>query len=210
MLFGEELLREVAGDTTRQPTTAFHTVFLVADPSSPVSPSWPAWVKAARRVLVSAGVMQKMMGVQSAGGVTLAAELDLPPPPDLQAWGCGQGRVPPHLTRLLVLDGVQDPGNLGSLARSALGFGFQALYLLPSCCDPWNDKAIRASQGAVLRIPIFRQGSLSHLLQVSSCCRAGPHLKARGVALVLGSEGQGLSKEVMQLFTALDEAAAGA
>ncbi|GFH24704.1 rRNA methyltransferase mitochondrial, partial [Haematococcus lacustris] len=120
-------------------------MFLVADPSSPVSPSWPAWVKAARRVLVSAGVMQKMMGVQSAGSVTLAAELDLPPPPDLQAWGCGQGRAPPHLTRLLVLDG--------------------ALYLLPSCCDPWNDKAIRASQGAVLRIPIFRQGSLSHLLQ---------------------------------------------
>ncbi|KAJ9515553.1 hypothetical protein QJQ45_021632 [Haematococcus lacustris] len=257
MLFGEELLREVAGqlltqpaycdptidpshrathscatscehcylpchhyltgDTTRQPATAFHTVFLVADPSSPVSPSWPAWVKAARRVLVSAGVMQKMMGVQSAGSVTLAAELDLPPPPDLQAWGCGQGRAPPHLTRLLVLDGVQDPGNLGSLARSALGFGFQALYLLPSCCDPWNDKAIRASQGAVLRIPIFRQGSLSHLLQTAQqhslalvaaalpqdCHNAprpfpGPHLKARGVALVLGSEGQGLSKEVMQ------------
>ncbi|KAJ9515428.1 hypothetical protein QJQ45_016418, partial [Haematococcus lacustris] len=217
-LRAEKAYRDEHGDTTRQPTTAFHTVFLVADPSSPVSPSWPAWVKAARRVLVSAGVMQKMMGVQSAGGVTLAAELDLPPPPDLQAWGCGQGRVPPHLTRLLVLDGVQDPGNLGSLARSALGFGFQALYLLPSCCDPWNDKAIRASQGAVLRIPIFRQGSLSHLLQTAQQHNLalvaaalpqdlpsaptpfpGPHLKARGVALVLGSEGQGLSKEVMQL-----------
>ncbi|KXZ52683.1 hypothetical protein GPECTOR_9g729 [Gonium pectorale] len=60
--------------------------------------------------------------------------------------------------RLLVLDGVQDPGNLGTLVRSALAFGWDGLFLLPGCCDPLNDKAVRASRGAVLRLPLAAGG----------------------------------------------------
>lgn len=53
-----------------------------------------------------------------------------------------------------MLDGVQDPGNLGTLVRSAVAFGWHGLVLLPGCCDPHNDKAVRASRGAVLRAPV--------------------------------------------------------
>ncbi|GFR49266.1 hypothetical protein Agub_g11245, partial [Astrephomene gubernaculifera] len=53
---------------------------------------------------------------------------------------------PPPPVRLLVLDGVQDPGNLGTLVRTALAFGWQGVFLLPGCCDPFNDKALRASR----------------------------------------------------------------
>ncbi|PNG99278.1 putative tRNA/rRNA methyltransferase YsgA, partial [Tetrabaena socialis] len=73
-----------------------------------------------------------------------------PPPP------------PTTAVRLLVLDAVQDPGNLGTLVRSALAFGWHGLCLLPGCCDPFNDKAVRASRGAVLRLPIA-YGSLDEL-----------------------------------------------
>ena len=42
---------------------------------------------------------------------------------------------------MLVLDGVQDPGNLGTLMRTALALGWTAVVLLPACCDAFNDKA---------------------------------------------------------------------
>lgn len=48
----------------------------------------------------------------------------------------------------------QDPGNLGTLCRTALALGWQAAVLLPGCCDPFNDKAIRASRGAVFKLPV--------------------------------------------------------
>ncbi|KAF5840722.1 Alpha/beta knot methyltransferase [Dunaliella salina] len=70
------------------------------------------------------------------------------------------------LRRLLALDGVQDPGNLGTLMRSALAFGWDGVYLLQGCCSPFNDKAIKSSRGAVLRIAIG-SGSLPELLQIA-------------------------------------------
>jgi TrmH family RNA methyltransferase len=59
-----------------------------------------------------------------------------------------------QLQRLLVLEGVQDPGNLGTLLRCATAFGWDGVWLLPGCCDPFNDKALRASRGAALRLPL--------------------------------------------------------
>jgi RNA methyltransferase, TrmH family len=63
---------------------------------------------------------------------------------------------------VLVLDGVQDPGNLGTLARSAAAFGCDALVCLPGTVDPWNPKAVRASAGALFRRPVV-QPTLSEL-----------------------------------------------
>lgn len=48
----------------------------------------------------------------------------------------------------------QDAGNLGTLCRSALALGWHAVVLLPGCCDPYNDKAIKASRGAVFKLPL--------------------------------------------------------
>lgn len=53
--------------------------------------------------------------------------------------------------RLLVLDRVQDPGNLGTLLRNAEALGWDALFLM-DCCDPYNDKAIRAARGATFQV----------------------------------------------------------
>lgn len=53
--------------------------------------------------------------------------------------------------RLLVLDRVQDPGNLGTLLRNAEGLGWDAVFLM-GCCDPHNDKAIRAARGSTFQV----------------------------------------------------------
>lgn len=57
---------------------------------------------------------------------------------------------------LLVLDGVQDPGNLGALIRAAAAFGLNGVVTLPGTVDPWNSKAVRSSAGACFSIPIVR------------------------------------------------------
>ena len=105
--------------------------------------------------------------------------------------------------------------------RTALAFGWDGVFLLPGCADPFGDKAVRASRGAVLRLPIGR-GDLADLRAAAgahglSLLAAEPEPPqptssemggspseergSRGVCLVMGSEGQGLSKEVLAVCT---------
>lgn len=56
----------------------------------------------------------------------------------------------------LVLDGLSDPGNVGTLLRSALACGVEAVILMPGSCDVWNPKAIRSAMGATFKIPLRR------------------------------------------------------
>jgi RNA methyltransferase, TrmH family len=105
---------------------------------------------------------------------------------------------------VLVLDAVQDPGNLGTLARTAEALGAAGLVALPGTVDPWNAKSVRAAMGATFRLPVV-QAAWDDL---------EPWLRARGVAvlaadaaggpldppppraaLVLGNEGAGVSPE---------------
>lgn len=59
------------------------------------------------------------------------------------------------LNRVLYLDRVQDPGNVGTLIRSAAAFDLDAVILSAGTALPWNEKVVRASVGAVLRIPVY-------------------------------------------------------
>lgn len=49
---------------------------------------------------------------------------------------------------------LQDPGNVGTLIRTALAFNWEAVFLLTGCCDPFNEKALRASRGGAFRLPL--------------------------------------------------------
>lgn len=55
----------------------------------------------------------------------------------------------------LILDGISDPGNMGTLIRSSLAAGVTAMILLPGCCDIWNPKTVRSAMGASFQIPIL-------------------------------------------------------
>lgn len=97
---------------------------------------------------VSERVMKKVTGLETVPATMIAAEIDLPRPVVYREWETGT------LRRLLTVERCQDPGNLGTLLRSAVSFGWDGVYLLPGCADPFNDKCIRASRGACFRIPI--------------------------------------------------------
>jgi len=64
----------------------------------------------------------------------------------------------------LVLDGVSDPGNLGTLLRTSLAVGVAGVVLLPDCCDVWNPKAVRSAMGASFQVPILESKSWEETL----------------------------------------------
>jgi len=111
---------------------------------------------------------------------------------------------------VLVVDGLQDPGNLGAILRSAEAFGATGLLLLKGVVSPFNPKALRASAGSVFRVP-FVQG-MAETLALEALRYNGADLFAavpnthgrlnsspsdadltRPCAIVLGSEGRGVS-----------------
>ncbi len=114
------------------------------------------------------------------------------------------GEVLAGLGPVVVLDRVQDPGNLGTIARSALGAGAAGLLFTPGSVDPGNPKALRASAGALLVLPAARcedpLGALraAERRVVSTTGRGGvPYAQADLAApfgLVLGQEGDGVSR----------------
>jgi TrmH family RNA methyltransferase len=149
--------------------------------------------------LVSPQVMSKISALEQPEGI--CAEVAMP---DLNP------RRLHGLRRMVVLDGVQDPGNLGTLLRTALALGWEGAFLLNGCCDPFNDKALRAAKGATFRLPLAAGdwSSLQQLAQENKMTCLMADLKGKDVSrislgdpllLVLGSEGQGVSAEAVRL-----------
>lgn len=102
----------------------------------------------------------------------------------------------------LLLDGIQDPGNVGALLRTACAAGFGVVHLSPDCADAWSPKCLRGGMGAQFHLRIEEGADLEAVLRTfpgdSLACDAGApvslyalELKAP-LALVLGSEGAGL------------------
>lgn len=63
---------------------------------------------------------------------------------------------------VLALDGINDPGNMGTLLRTALALGWESVYFLPGCCDPFNEKVMRAARGAHFKL-LLAKGSVDEL-----------------------------------------------
>jgi len=68
----------------------------------------------------------------------------------------------------LILDGISDPGNVGTLLRSAKATGVEAVIVLPNCCDLWNPKAVRSAMGTTFQVPIRSFSSWEECLSVMS------------------------------------------
>lgn len=113
--------------------------------------------------------------------------------------------------RYLVLDGVQDPGNLGTVWRTADAFGASGLLLTGSCADPFGPKTVRATMGACFRLPVWRgeRRAVAGLLKASGIPLYATALREdtgdvrgtdlRQAAVVIGSEGRGVSEEMLSL-----------
>ena len=113
----------------------------------------------------------------------------------------------------LILESLQDPGNLGTLIRSAEAFGAQQIFLTPDTVNPWNPKVVRASAGSVFRIPIIRaplaqiaaqlqqQGTVLYAAdaQPDNSVSLLETTFAPHTAILIGNEGAGLSAEALAL-----------
>lgn len=114
-------------------------------------------------------------------------------------------------TAALVLEGVQDPGNVGTILRTADAFHVDAIILLENCADLYSPKTVRASMGAVFRQNAYRMSrdELSGFCAKNSLQLYGAALSVRAkdirtidlknAAVAIGSEGKGLSRELLEL-----------
>lgn len=160
-------------------------------------PELPGWV---RVIEVADGLLASVSDTENPQGIVFLCKGKNPAMPD-QLSG----------ERWLVLDGVQDPGNVGTVWRSADAFGADGLILCNGCADPWNPKTIRATMGAVFRLPVY-ESTLE--TAAKTLARADIPLYATALredtedvravwlgraAVVIGSEGRGVSPEALEL-----------
>lgn len=110
-------------------------------------------------------------------------------------------------TLVLLLANLQDPGNMGTLIRSAEAFGAQAVVATPGTVDPWNQKSLRASAGSIFRVPVIEMSIPElkdhgfHLIAAVAREGAPPELlpSSGKRAIMIGNEGAGLSVEQLAL-----------
>jgi TrmH family RNA methyltransferase len=118
--------------------------------------------------------------------------------------------VPRPGSAVLVLDGVQDPGNVGTLLRTAFALGSPGAVLLPGCADAAHPKVMRAGMGATFRFPVaaasldtFEAWSSGGAVEVWAAGGEGTPLSRvtppERLAIVVGNEGAGVSNAVRRL-----------
>ena len=184
---GVKLLEEAI--RWQAPLTA---VVLTEDVACPVLP------EGVRCVQVPKDVMASLSPMKAPQGALFTFRL-----PDLTA--------PEQLTgdRYLVLDGVQDPGNVGTIWRTADAFGADGILLLPGCADPFAPKTVRATMGACFRLPLWEvaveelRPLLGEIPLYAAALGADTEdvrsANLRCAAVVIGSEGRGVSAGVLSL-----------
>lgn len=160
----------------------------------------PEYSHSARVVSVPADLMRSVSPSKTPQGVLCVCPIADQPPPD-----------PLPGRRYLLLDGVQDPGNVGTIVRTADAFGADGVFLLPGCADLYHPKTVRATMGALFRLPVWaaEAQAVSKLLKHSGIPLYGAALREdtrdpreldlSRFAAAIGSEGRGLSPEVLAL-----------
>ncbi len=171
-----------------------HTVVVTAGTEAPPLP------KGVRLVEVPADVMKSVSPMETPQGTLFICAIHTEPLPEMLA-----GR------RYVVLDTLQDPGNVGTILRTADAFHADGMFLVNGCADLYNPKTLRATMGAVFRCPVWTVGveELSALLKRSGIPLYGAALRedtldARQAdysrcAIAIGSEGRGLTEDVLAL-----------
>ncbi len=104
-------------------------------------------------------------------------------------------------TVAVALDGVQDPGNVGTIVRLAAAFDAAGVLLLPGCADPFGPKAIRSSAGAILNVPVApvtARELLDRPLFAADAAGSVVDPPSSNAVLVFGNEGAGVSEELLR------------
>ena len=124
---------------------------------------------------------------------------------------CRKKKDEPICDKILILDDIQDPGNLGTIIRSAVAFDIDTIILSEKCADVYSSKVIRASQGMIFYINILVKNldefipSLKDLgyqvlgTKVTSGNELKTLEKMQKFAIIMGNEGNGVKKELLKM-----------
>ena len=171
---------------------------------------WPSALRFAQRVTLSHAAFDSAVTTATPQGIAATWKITEP------ALAPG-----PHGS-VLLLESLADPGNLGTLLRSAEAFGIAAVLVTPATANQWNPKVVRASAGSVFRLPVVRSTLEEHIgvlraQGVRSFAAVSTFLRARGgerspvtalaydadltgpVAILIGNEGAGLSDAAREM-----------
>lgn len=152
-------------------------------------------------ILVPEDVMTWLSPMKTPQGALFVGKIPTPPPLDLSG-------------QFLILDGVQDAGNVGTIWRSCHGLGADGLILLENCASPWRHKTVRSSMGACFHLPVYEMTGAEMLALFDKEKRPlyGTALNPESKSLrdcdlstgsvVIGSEGQGIRPEILGQCTA--------
>jgi TrmH family RNA methyltransferase len=120
------------------------------------------------------------------------------------------GRLPEG--RWLVLDALQDPGNVGTLIRAAAAFGCAGVVAMEGTADPWGTRAVRASAGTLFRLPVHVVrgrdfddviGALPHPVLAAEMGGGDPRARTgEAWSLIVGNEGAGIRRDLLDVADA--------
>jgi TrmH family RNA methyltransferase len=201
-LEGEHLIAEAM-----RSGLALETVYVRAGNERVLGRTTLRGLKAKQTILLSADVFASAVETESPQGIAATVTI-----PELKV-GLSAGRS----GLVLVLEALQDPGNLGTLVRSAEAFGASFVMATPETVNPWNPKVVRASAGSVFRMPVVRAPlneirrrlsvlGLRLFATVTPRDIASPLMEtylAAPCAVLIGNEGAGLSPEALALADAM-------
>lgn len=154
--------------------------------------------------VLSDALFRDISSVQTPTGIM--ASIPIPSPGSVRA-----RRYNDHEEFWVLLEAIQDPGNFGSILRSAAAAGASSVYLSHGCADPWSPKTLRAAMGAHFLLSIYERSNLAEVARIfkgkviASTPDAKKILYQTGltgrVAFVFGNEGAGLSEALLQACT---------
>lgn len=129
-------------------------------------------------------------------------------PPKVMAVVYKKKEQPTYGEKILILDNIQDPGNLGTIIRSAVAFNIDTIVLSPNTVDLYNSKTVRSNQGMMFHINIIKRDPIIFIQElkqegykiVGTKVTNGHDVRESKIyshfALVIGNEGQGISHDV--------------
>ncbi|NCC76177.1 MAG: RNA methyltransferase [Clostridia bacterium] len=186
--------------------------WLIASSAALIHERWPALQVLAETcfekiafecLLLDTRLFEGLSATPSPQGVAIIAPTPLISSPA----GC-----PEEQGLYLVLEGIQDPGNMGTMIRTADAFGFDGVILAGPAVDPFGDKALRSAMGSAFHIPVYQFPSIleaKHWLSTSQIPLVAAELSGETItrstvlqppaALAIGNEGAGLSSEALAL-----------
>jgi len=160
-----------------------------------------------KAILVSDDVLAAISPVQHPSGVVAIARARATDVRVVFAAACDKG---PHLPLVVVLAGLQDPGNVGAIVRAAAAFGAAGIVAIEGTANPFSWKALRGAMGGTFRLPIAARGTVPDVIAaahdhdvriVAAVPRSGTPLPKmdfrQPIAIVIGGEGAGVSTAIM-------------